>query len=129
MRAVPAERWPEARLVPVPCLRLLALRFPVQEYHAEVREENSPAVPEPAETWLAVTRRNYVVRHSSLSALEYRLLSALAAGRNVGEAITEAARSSGADLDHLAANLHEWFQRWGALGFFQAVELAEGSAD
>ena len=102
--------------------------FPVQEYHAEVREENSPAVPEPAETWLAVTRRNYIVHHSALSALEYRLLSALAAGRNVGEAIAEAAPSSGADLDHLAANCR-MVPAWGALGFFQAVELAEGSAD
>ena len=124
VRAVPPERWPEARLVPVPCLRLLALRFPVQEYHAEVRAEKSPDVPAPAETPLAVSRRSYVVHYAVLSPLEYRLLGALAAGRRVGEAIDEVARSPGADLDRLATSLHEWFRRWGALGLFHRVELA-----
>jgi hypothetical protein len=123
IRAVPPERWPEARLIPAPCLRLLALRFPVHEYHAEVREEKSPHVPEPAETLLAMTRRNYVVRHSPLTAPEYRLLNSLVAGRCVGEAITEVAQSASAPLDQLAENLHDWFRRWAALGCFQAVEL------
>lgn len=127
IRAVPPERWPDARLVPVPCLRLLELRFPVQEYHAEVRAENSPAVPTAAPTYLALARRRYIVHHSLLSAVEYRLLSALATGRTVGEAIEEIAQSPGADVDHLAANLHDWFRRWAALGFFQGVELPDGA--
>ncbi|HVS34082.1 MAG TPA: DNA-binding domain-containing protein [Gemmataceae bacterium] len=129
VRAVPPERWPDARLVPVPCLRLLPLRFPVQEYHAQVREEKSPSVPAPAETPLAVVRRDYVVHYSTLSPLEYRLLSSLVAGRRVGEVIEEVAQSPGADLDHLAANLHDWFQRWGSLRFFQAVEWTDGALE
>jgi hypothetical protein len=127
VRAVPSERWPEARLIPVPCLRLLELRFPVQEYHAEVRAENAPTVPEAAATYLALTRRGYVVRHSALTDQEYRLLSALAAGRRVGEAIEEVAQTSPADVDGLAVNLHAWFRRWAALGFFQGVDWAEAS--
>ena len=123
VRAVPPERWPEARLVAVPCLRLLAVRFPVQDYYAEVRAEKGPSLPPPADTRLALARRDYVVHPYPLSAPEYQLLSALVAGRAVGEAIEEVAQSPGADLDHLAANLHDWFRRWAALGFFQAVEL------
>ena len=126
-RAVPAERWPEARLVPVPCLRLLALRFPVQEYYAEVRAEKEPPLPPPAETLLAMTRRSYVVHYYSLSSPEYRLLSALVAGKTVGEAIEDVACSEAAGFDDLAANLHDWFRRWAALGFFLAVELPEAS--
>ena len=124
VRAVPPERWAEARLTAVPCLRLLALRFPVQDYYAEVRAEKSPSLPPPAETYLALARRHYVVHHYPLSAPEYRLLNALVAGRSVGEAIEEAARLPGADLDHLAANLHDWFRRWAALGFFESVALS-----
>ena len=125
VRAVPAERWPEARLVPVPCLRLLEYRFPVHEYRAAVRAEEKPGLPAPAETRLAVTRRNFTVHVAALSAPEYRLLSALAGGQSVGAAIERAAQAPGADLDHLAANLHQWFQHWATAGYFQAVELPE----
>lgn len=125
IRDVPPQRWPDARLLPVPCLRLLELRFPVQDYQAEVRDENSPSVPEPARTYLALTRRAYIVRHSVLTDLEYRLLSALVGQRSVGEAIEEVAQSPGVNVDQLAANLHAWFRRWAALGFFQGVGLAD----
>ncbi len=123
IRAVSPEHWPESRMVPVPCLRLLAFRFPVQTYHAEVRDEKTPSLPAPAETLLALTRRSYVVCHSVLSAPEYRLLNALIAGRTVGEAVAEIAPASETQVEGLAANLHTWFRSWAALGFFQAVEL------
>ena len=84
VRAVPPERWPEARLSPVPCLRLIAFRFPVQDYYAQVREEKEPSVPPPAETYLALTRRHFVVHPCTLSAPEYRLLSAWSRGGSWG---------------------------------------------
>jgi hypothetical protein len=123
LRAVPAERWPEARLVPVECLRLLALRYPVHAYYAAVRADQGPAPPEPADTFLAVTRRDYVVRHHELARPEYEVLQGLVAGQPVGEALALAVRT-GADFDHLAANLHDWFQGWASRGFFRSVELA-----
>ena len=85
--------------------------------------EEKPGLPVPAETLLAMTRRGYVVHHSTLSAPEYQLLGALAGGQSVGAAIEQVAQTAGADLDHLAANLHEWFQRWAAAGYFERVEL------
>ncbi len=123
LKAVPPERWPEARLVPVPCLRLLTYRFPVQAYYAAVRNGETPEMPAPAETLLALTRQDYIVRHSTLDALEYRLLSALVEGMNVTDAIAQVAPSGDGDMDRLAANLHDWFRYWAASGFFQAVEL------
>jgi hypothetical protein len=124
LAAVPRERLPEARLVGVPCLRLLAFRYPVHSYFTAVRRKEEVEYPEPADTFLAVTRRDFVVRHYELSRPAYELLSALLAGRPIGEAIQMAA-AVGLDLDHLEANLRQWFYDWAAEGFFQAVELPE----
>ena len=125
LRTVPAERLPEARLVGVSCLRLLALRYPVHRYFTAVRRHQDPVPPEPAETYLAVTRRDYVVRHYELSPPAYRLLQALLAGESVGEAIGRAAEAAGPDLDRFADKLRVWFHDWAAEGFFRAVERAD----
>src|SRR5262245_12156156 len=46
LRSIPPERWPETRLVCVPCLRLLKLSHPVNEYFTAIRKGGKPAVPE-----------------------------------------------------------------------------------
>ena len=125
LRAVPAERLPEARLVGVSCLRLLSLHYPVHRYFTAVRRHQDPGPPEPAETYLAVTRRHYVVRHYELSPPAYRLLQALLAGESVGQAIGRAAEAAGPDLDRFANKLRVWFHDWAAEGFFRAVERAD----
>jgi hypothetical protein len=121
--AIPSERWPEARLVFVPCFRLLALRYPVHEYYSAVRRDEDAVVPEPAEAFLAVTRRDYVIRRYPLAPDEYELLQALAAGQTVGRAVALAAEKAGPDLPQLVSNLRGWFARWASEEFFQAVEL------
>jgi hypothetical protein len=125
LRAIPPERLLEARLECVPCLRLLALRYPVHKYVTGVRRHEEPEPPEPAETCLAVTRRRYVVRHYELSRPAYQLLHALLAGESVGQAISRAVEAAGPDPDRLANNLRTWFHDWAAEGFFRAVELAD----
>src|ERR1700722_15150091 len=115
IQAIPPEAWPAARLVPVPCLRLLALRYPVQEYATGVRKKENPPLPDPEPTWLAVSRIDYVVRRWTLSQVQYDLLAALIAGQTVGEAIQQAALSvsqSGDSLEEFAADLRSWFQEW-----------------
>ncbi len=73
----------------------MTVRFPVQNYYAEVRAEKAPSLPAPAETHLALVRRHYVVHTYPLTALEHRLLSALVEGRAVGEAIEEVGAVAG----------------------------------
>jgi hypothetical protein len=121
--AIPPQRWPEARLVPVPCLRLLALRYPIHHYRAGVRRGQDPVPPDPADTFLALTRRDYVVRYHELSRNSHALLSALAGGQSVGAALVAAAQTAGPDLARLAANLRGWFEDWAAAGFFRTVEV------
>jgi hypothetical protein len=121
LQAVSPERWPEARLVAVPCLCLLALRYPAHTYYTAVRRKKEADFPEPAETLLAVSRRRYVIRRYELSRPQYALLEALLARRPVGEAIAAAADAAGDD-EALASALGEWFRDWTAEGLFRAVE-------
>ncbi len=125
IQALPPEVWPAARLVPVPCLRLLALRYPVQEYATGVRKKENPPFPDPEPTWLAVSRVEYVVRRWTLSRVQYELLESLMSGLPVGAAIEKAARvaiENGQSVDHLAEDLRAWFEEWSAAGFFQAID-------
>ncbi len=124
LRGIPPERLLEARLVCVPCLRLLTLHYPVHKYFTAVRRHENPDPPAPAETCLAVTRRRYVVRHYELSRPAYETLHALLAGETVGQAINRAVEAAGPDVDRLEKNLQAWFHDWAAEGFFRAVELA-----
>jgi hypothetical protein len=122
LHAIAPERWPEARLVAVPCLRLLGLRYPVHGYYTAVRRKKRAEFPGPAETLLAVTRRRYVIRRYELSRPQYVLLEALVRGGTVGEAINLAAEVAGDDEDRFAADLGRWFRDWTAEGFFRSVD-------
>ena len=125
IQAVPPEAWPAARLVSVPCLRLLALRYPVQEYATGVRKKENPPFPDPEPTWLAVSRIEYVVRRWTLSRVQYELLESLMSGLPVRAAIEKAAHAAienGQSVDHLAEDLRAWFEEWSAAGFFQAID-------
>lgn len=128
LREMPPERFAEARLVPVVCLRLLAFRYPVNAYYTAVRhveEGEEVPVPGPGEELVAVLRRDFVVRRYSLSRPQHALLEAVLAGGTMGEAIAAAAGAA-SDLpdDELAASLQAWLRFWTAEGFFQAARLA-----
>jgi len=124
LRTFPAERFAEARLVPVPCLRLLAFRFPVNAYYTAIRragEGDEAPVPDPEPEHLALTRRDFVVRRYPLTPAQHALLEKILAGAPVGEAIAAAAETSGLEDDALAAELQSWFRLWVAEGFFQSI--------
>ena len=118
------EAWPEVKLIPAPCFRLIELRFPVHEYVTALREEKDPEIPAPEPTWLALTRRNYVVRRIPVTPVQYALLEALAAGSPVGEAIARVAESQpDLDVDRFAGELQEWFHTWSSARLFSRIEV------
>ncbi len=123
LQSIDAEEWPSARLDVVPCLKLLALRFPVNAYYTAIRRGESPELPRPAPNWLAVTRRDFIVRRHELTERQFVLLSALAAGEMIGAAIERAAATPGGDLDQFALDLGEWFRDWAANDFFQRISI------
>lgn len=125
LREISPDAWVHARLLVVPCLRLLSVRFPVHEYATAVREKQQPDLPDAEPTWLAISRIKYVVRRWTLNRVQFELLSALVDGETVGAAIERAASlavESGDSLDSLAANLRDWFAEWSSAGFFQGIE-------
>lgn len=124
LREIPPETWPEVKLIPVPSLRLETFAFPVHEYITRVRKEESPPpeVPAPADTYLAINRREFIVRRASLSALQYELLANLVSGLPLGQAISQALENSETDFDELAGQLQSWFQDWTSGQFFARVE-------
>ena len=124
--AIPAERWPEAKLIPVVCLELLATRFPVNEYYTALRKSKSDEVvpvPAPADSFVALTRRDYVVRRYALSKTQFHLLRGLKEQRSVGEAIESILPGAETAPDDMATMLQLWFRNWTAEGFFQGVSL------
>jgi hypothetical protein len=122
------DHWAQSRLQTVPCLQLLATRFPVNAYYSAARatkDDESIPLPAPAESFVALTRRESIVRRYHLSRPEFELLNAILEGRTVGEAIERAAAVAGDDFTALAANLQLWFRNWTAEGFFQSVRRPE----
>jgi hypothetical protein len=118
-------RFAAARLTPVPCLRLLRFRYPVNAFYGAARTaQDPPPFPDPAEEHVALSRTDFVVRRYALTPLEHAILAPLLAGASVGEAIAAAATASRLSDDELAPLLDAAFRRWTAAGFFRAA-LAE----
>jgi hypothetical protein len=124
LAGLPVESWADARLEPVPCLRLLTLRFPLHRYYKAVRRGKDVTPPDAAATYLALSRRDYVVQQHELAADEFAVLGGLMNGLTVGEAIVRPYEDAESFPDNLGEQLRVWFRRWSAEGFFRAVHLS-----
>ncbi|MFK7778131.1 MAG: DNA-binding domain-containing protein [Gimesia sp.] len=118
LNSIKPEEWPEISLKMAPCFRLMQFQFPVHEFISSARKGDTPQIPEQQLTYLAITRRNYIVRREVISPAEYFLLSMLQQGSSVGDAITLFAESDLMEPEELGIKLHEWFQHWTTAAFF-----------
>lgn len=123
LAAITPAVWPEVRLRPVVCLRLFEFQFPVNAYFNAVRGAEAVEFSAPEAEFVAITRRDYVVRRFELTRSQHALLSALGEGATVDKAIAAAADCYNGMLDDLATQLRDWFETWAAVGFFQTIEL------
>lgn len=121
LQAISPDKWDSLRLETADSLRLLRFRFPVQEYAAAVRKQESATIPEAKQTFLAISRRDYIVRRRVLEPLPFELLSRLQSGSLLGIAIVDSLEAHGSPPDNLSALLEEWFRTWTAAGYFIAV--------
>ena len=119
--SVPDADWERARLVPIAAFRLLALRYPVNDYLQSVRDErhDHPALRR-RDSWVAVYRRRYTVRRQELDRAAYRLLADIAGGKRLGDAVKTALRRRGRRPRE--TELFAWFRGWVGEGMFGAVE-------
>lgn len=122
--ALPGKRLLRARLSPAPCLRLFACKWPVRAYLLAVRGGESPELPLPSDTFVAVCRREFRVTLHETAAQEHALLEALDGRRTVGEAL-ELARGGGEAERGSVGAVKDWLCVGAARGYFAALE--EGS--
>jgi hypothetical protein len=121
-----------------PYLRLLELRYPVDDLIIDVRSESGSsdsssnnasiarkrrtvhrvAKMEPEEIYLAVHRHDNSVYYKRLGREDYRLLSAFIAGEAIGQAIDTAFEGSVIPEDERVPFLQSAFQTWSSLGWF-----------
>ena len=124
VQAVPQDAWETARLKPIEAFRLLEFDYPVSQYLGFVDDENPEPRLRPKKTWVVAYRRNYSVHRLDLTQPAYELLSALASGETVGEAIVSVMTRKWRPAVK-QKQLFEWFRDWMAEGLFQAVEAAQ----
>jgi hypothetical protein len=122
VRAVPQDAWENARLKPVAAFALASFDYPVSLYLGGVDEENPFPRLARKKTYVVCYRKDYHVYRLNLEEPAYELLSALAAGETVGEAIM-AVMTKKRRHAVKQAKLFEWFSNWMAERLFQAVEL------
>jgi hypothetical protein len=125
VKAIPQEAWPSARLVPIAALRLLAFRYAVTAAVEASQSKAEPPAPRRRQSWVAVYRRDYSVLRTDLTRPQYELLSALAAGSSLGQAVATAALQLRASRRESA--VFRWFSSWVAAGMFSKVLLEQTS--
>ena len=121
IETIDPDSWPEMSLQPVPSLRVLAFRFPVNDYYTAFRQDESPDMPAPREQYVALNRRQYVVRRLEIEPVEYQLLTRILQGDTIGQVIEAVTLSADIELSELANSLQEWFQKWTEAHFFSDV--------
>ncbi len=121
-----------------PCLRLLALSYPVEDLLLQVRNEDGSsassannasvarkrkhvrrfAALQPKPIWLAVHRLENTVWYKPIAEEEFRLLSALLAGQTLGQAIDAAFAGGSLSEEARPSFLQAAFANWAMLGWF-----------
>ena len=116
LRTLLTDQGLEVPLAPAASLRLLTFRYPVHDYFDAARRGKEPELPAPAETFLAMNRRDYVVTTIELSATQHALLSGLLEGETLGQSL----RRAGASLPEEREQLIACIEKWSEQGFFCA---------
>jgi len=119
LEAVPPEAWEEARLRPIPALRLLAFKHAVVPNLVAYHEDRPSPGPRRRASWLALYRRDYSVLRLELTRAEFDLLKAIVDGAPLGKALTAAAASKS---PRQQAKIFRWFRTWVSEGLFTAIE-------
>lgn len=116
------DRFMETRFLPVVCLKLLAFRYPVNKYFTAVRNNKNPTFPDPAESFLALTRRDYIVCIHELTRVQYEVLSALVAGQTLSQVVTLVDKASDRSHQSLISMVFAWINDWAEKGFFAGIK-------
>jgi hypothetical protein len=118
--SIASEQIADARVVPIPALRLLSLDYDANEAFQAFRDERT-IKPRRQKSWLAVHRRDYGVYRMPLSREAFTFLESLAAGNTIGGAIESFQRRFRRFPEQ--DELFTWFRDWSAAGLFASIEV------
>ena len=121
VRAVPPERWPEARLRPITAFRLLTFSYPVVRWLDAARRQEPAPVPVRRASRVVVYRQHYTVLRLELSRPKHALLEALSTGAPLGEAVAVA--GAGIRERRREDEIFKAFRSWVAEGMFSSIDL------
>ena len=120
--AIGDAHWERVKLEVTPALRFLKLRYPANEYMNRVRAGAKPRIPRLRASCVIVYRRAFQVFRRDQARDQFRLLSALAAGGTLAQAVRASARAP-RNADRVAAKLGGWFRDWAAAGIFVGAKI------
>jgi hypothetical protein len=124
-----------------PYVRLLSLRYPVDDLLLDVRKDEDTEVAsnafrevhkrkkiravarlKPAQIFLVVHRLDNSVYFRRIEAEEFAILSEIRKGKTLGKAIELALRKTKIPPQERAARIQEWFRNWSSMGWFSQLE-------
>ena len=112
------ERWADIKLAPSPTLRFFELGYPVNNFLQAMRDDKNPPIPARAWAATAVYRQSFTVWRMNFTRPMASVLSALLAGRTLGDALEPLDTSNTREGDVMI-----WFREWISGGFFGAIDL------
>lgn len=118
---IDSSQLPTLRFVLSPCVRLLRFRFPVVRYFRSFRHGEHAEFPELQESFLVITRQDFVVRFHEQTTTAFRLLSSLQANRTVSEATLEATGAQLEKAPDATRKIRERLQRFADVGIFLRI--------
>jgi hypothetical protein len=125
LRAIPEHQLPNARLLLAPCVRLLAVKYPVADLRRQLQgaPDEPVAVPAPEPQNLLIYRKDLRLWDMKLGVVAFRLLTELARGMPLGGAAELAGDTPQAEAE-IAECIGGWFQEWTGKGLVCDVVLA-----
>lgn len=123
---LPTDATGDLRLSLAPGFELQDFAFPISTYYTAWKANQQPQWPQPQQQFVALFRREYIVRRLELEPLQYEILQRLLAGDTVAHAIAKAVKTDGqfgADEANAAAAIRRWFTAWSAAGIFAEAHL------
>lgn len=124
LASIEPDQWAGAWLETSPSLILLSFEFPINDFFTKYRQNEELIPPSPQKSYLALTRRNYVVRRIPQTHLQFELLLRLQAGDTVGQAIGHIADLTD-EWETLSGHLQGWFRQFAEEEFFMKVHLSD----
>ena len=122
MAIVPPAAWETGRIRLTESLRLLALDHRANAVVTACRQGKPLPPLGRKKTWVAAYRKEWRVWRADLTEPMHAVLSELAGGGSLADALAAGARRFRGKPERLQAEVQRWFREWAAEGIFVAVE-------